>query len=130
MASDNDFLLTKIIATLGPASAAPDTIEKLIQEGVRTFRINFSQGTFEEHETTFHRVRQASEKTGILMAVLGDLCGPKIRTGEVVAGGVMTETGRTVLFQRDPIVTTLPEDKNDPIAVVVGEPMDRVGVTN
>ena len=82
-----DFLLTKIIATLGPASEKTETIRTLIEYGVRVFRINFSHGTFEEHERLLRRVRKASAELDIPVAVLGDLSGPKIRVGEVVPEG-------------------------------------------
>jgi len=106
MANETDFLLTKIIATLGPATAELEVVEKLIQEGVRTFRINFSHGTFAEHEAALQRVRRASERLDIPVAVLGDLCGPKIRLGEVAPGGVTVYPGQTVVFQREPLVTS------------------------
>ncbi len=106
MASETDFLLTKIIATLGPATAESGVVAKLIQEGVRTFRINFSHGTFDEHEAALQRVRQASKHLDIPVAVLGDLCGPKIRLGNVAPEGVTVYPGQTVVFQREPLVTT------------------------
>ena len=88
-----EFRLTKIIATLGPASEDIETIVRLIDAGVSTFRINFSHGTFEEYERLLNGVRQASERTGLPTAVLGDLSGPKIRVGEVVQDGVCLEDG-------------------------------------
>lgn len=99
-----DLALTKIVATLGPASAAPETIRLLIEEGVRCFRLNFSHGTLEEHERSLAIVRRASEETGIHVAVLGDLSGPKIRVGDVVEGGVLLESGARVEFRTEPRV--------------------------
>ncbi len=101
--SRTDFLLTKIVSTLGPASAEKSVIEKLIQEGVRVFRFNFSHGTFEEHERLLHLVRGASQKLNIPIAVLGDLSGPKIRVGKVHEGGVDLQAGQLVAFQKEPI---------------------------
>ncbi|MFC1763955.1 pyruvate kinase [Planctomycetota bacterium] len=115
MANKTEFLLTKIIATLGPATASPHMIKELIKEGVRAFRINFSHGTFDEHEKTFRLVRQVSDQMGIPVGVLGDLCGPKIRLGEVVEGGVHVHTGKTVVFQREPIHTQPPAHDDDPV---------------
>ncbi|MEM8886315.1 MAG: pyruvate kinase [Planctomycetota bacterium] len=96
--------LTKIIATLGPASDELDTILELIREGVRCFRINFSHGDFEEYESRVHRVREASERTGVLVSVLGDLSGPKIRLGQVVTGGVKLAPDDEVFFVRHEVV--------------------------
>ncbi len=103
-----EFRLTKIIATLGPATEDVETIVRLIDAGVSTFRINFSHGTFEEYERLLNRVRQASEQTGLPTAVLGDLSGPKIRVGEVVQDGVCLENGGLVEFKKQPVVTGSP----------------------
>ena len=103
--SKTDFLLTKIVSTLGPAIAEKTVIEKLIQEGVRVFRINFSHGTFDEYERLLTLVRGASQKLQIPIGVLGDLSGPKIRVGNVVEGGVDLQVGQWVAFQKEPIET-------------------------
>jgi pyruvate kinase len=72
---------TKIVATLGPASQDPAVIEALIGAGADVFRLNFSHGTHASHEETCRRVREASKKTGRIVAIMQDLSGPKIRTG-------------------------------------------------
>lgn len=95
-----NFLLTKIIATLGPASSPVENIRELIREGVRVFRVNFSHGSFESFEILIDHVRQASSDIGIPVAVLGDLSGPKIRVGRVVEGGVLLKPGMQVEFCR------------------------------
>ncbi|MCH5378023.1 MAG: pyruvate kinase, partial [Planctomycetes bacterium] len=97
--------LTKIVATLGPASDEPSTITTMIQAGVRVFRINFSHGSFDDYTRMLQRVRQASQQTGIAVGVLGDLGGPKIRVGEVVEGGIELRVGDVVEFQRAEIRT-------------------------
>src|ERR687893_1743255 len=76
----------KILATLGPASREPATLEALLAAGANAFRINMSHGTQEEHVETIRRARAAAEKLGRPVAVLVDLSGPKIRTG-VLRGG-------------------------------------------
>lgn len=108
MSHKNEFLLTKIIATLGPASESLETILQLIEEGVRGFRINFSHGVFEEHERILNNVRRAGEQAGVPVAVIGDLSGPKIRLGKVVEGGVRLAAGMTVAFQNEPVVAGEP----------------------
>ena len=77
---------TKIVATLGPASTAPDTLEALLVAGVDVFRLNFSHGTHESHARTFAAVRDAAARTGRPVAILQDLSGPKIRTGPLRDG--------------------------------------------
>jgi pyruvate kinase len=101
-------LLTKIVATLGPASAAPEVIRQLIDVGVRVFRLNFSHGTFDDHSQLLATVRSVASDTGVPVAVLGDLSGPKIRVGEVVKEGVMLEKGAHVEFVKGTVVTGSP----------------------
>jgi pyruvate kinase len=72
---------TKIIATLGPASSAPATLDALIDAGVDVFRLNFSHGTHDSHAALFRQVRDAASRANRHVAVLQDLGGPKIRTG-------------------------------------------------
>jgi pyruvate kinase len=72
---------TKIVATLGPASAAPAVLEVLVARGVDVFRLNFSHGTHESHGQTYRAVRDAAARAGRHVAILQDLSGPKIRTG-------------------------------------------------
>ncbi|HJR09042.1 MAG TPA: pyruvate kinase [Pyrinomonadaceae bacterium] len=76
----------KILATLGPASREPATIEALLAAGVNAVRINMSHGAQEEHAETIRRARAAAERMRRPLAVLVDLSGPKIRTG-VLQGG-------------------------------------------
>lgn len=98
------FTLTKIVATVGPATLKGDTLQRLIEEGARVFRLNFSHGTFDEFQRSLEAVRKAAELSGRPIAVFGDLCGPKIRVGKVVDGGVELTAGDTVVFQRPAIV--------------------------
>src|SRR5437762_2028382 len=72
---------TKIIATVGPASAADDVLEALIAAGTDIFRLNFSHGTQQTQADTFARVRAAAARSRREVAILQDLAGPKIRTG-------------------------------------------------
>jgi pyruvate kinase len=78
---------TKIIATLGPASASDKVIRELVAAGVDVFRLNFSHGTHDTHEAVIEKVRLASKEAGRTVALLQDLSGPKIRTGRLKGGG-------------------------------------------
>lgn len=73
----------KILITLGPASREPEIIEKLIAAGANGVRINMSHGTHEEKAVDIDRARAAAKKLKRPIAVLVDLSGPKIRTGEL-----------------------------------------------
>ncbi|CAI8026017.1 Pyruvate kinase [Geodia barretti] len=74
---------TKIIATIGPVSRDPETLEKLILAGMDCARLNFSHGTFPEHEEVIRDVRRLSEKHGRQVAILQDLGGVKLRLGNM-----------------------------------------------
>jgi pyruvate kinase len=70
---------TKIIATLGPATADKDIIERLILLGVNVFRLNFSHGDYDFHAKLIKDARSAAEKLNRPIALLQDISGPKIR---------------------------------------------------
>lgn len=74
---------TKIIATLGPSSADAEKITALIDDGVDVFRLNFSHGTLDEHAQLLETLNEARARHRHTTAVMGDLCGPKIRTGPI-----------------------------------------------
>ena len=79
---------TKIVATIGPASIDPLVMRQMVEAGVDVFRLNFSHGTHEGHTATFETIRRIAAETETQIAVLQDLCGPKIRLGEIVGGVV------------------------------------------
>ena len=72
---------TKIIATLGPASASPERIKQLVQAGINVFRLNMSHGNGEDQVEWVKMIRSISEESGQPIGILADLQGPKIRTG-------------------------------------------------
>jgi pyruvate kinase len=78
--------LTKIVATLGPASADEPRIDELIAAGTDVFRLNFSHGSHAQHAESIARIRRAAERAGRHIAILQDLSGPKIRTGRLQNG--------------------------------------------
>ncbi len=78
--------LTKIVATVGPASADEATLSRLIDAGVDVFRLNFSHGTHADHAQTIARVRALAADRGTSITLLQDLQGPKLRVGELVGG--------------------------------------------
>lgn len=116
--------LTKIIATLGPASAQADLITRLIETGVSVFRINFSHGDFGTFREMLQLVRQASERTGRHVGVLGDLSGPKVRIGKVADDGVMLEPGQQVRFVKPVRVTT--QDRPITFSTTCPEVLDEI----
>jgi pyruvate kinase len=77
---------TKIVATLGPASRAPETIRSLVVEGANVFRLNFSHGSLQEHGENIERIRTVAAEMQRHIAILQDLPGPKVRTGRFSDG--------------------------------------------
>jgi pyruvate kinase len=82
MAPD-EFRRTKIVTTIGPASRSLETMIELIEAGADVFRVNFAHGTRAEHLENVAVARQASERTGKQIGIIGDLPGPKLRLGEI-----------------------------------------------
>ena len=74
---------TKIVATIGPASDAPEMLERLIRAGLNVARLNFSHGDFTGHGERIARIRAAAKATGCRVAIMADLPGPKMRVGKI-----------------------------------------------
>lgn len=74
---------TKIVATLGPATEGEERLRQLIEAGLDVVRLNFSHGTHAEHAERITRVRSVAAALGKPVAILQDLQGPKIRTGQL-----------------------------------------------
>jgi len=92
---------TKIIATLGPASRSPETIQKLLDQGVNIFRLNFSHGTLEQHQQVLDSLQPFRKDNPSAFAVMGDLCGPKIRTRSIAPEWCQLKEGQTVAIVPD-----------------------------
>lgn len=84
---------TKIVATLGPASEAEETIRAMIEAGVDVFRLNASHGSQAEHGERIRRIRSLAANLGTQVGILLDLQGPKIRLGCFEGGSALLEEG-------------------------------------
>ncbi|HEV8499259.1 MAG TPA: pyruvate kinase [Gemmatimonadaceae bacterium] len=82
---------TKIVCTLGPASSSRDALRSLMDAGLNVARINFSHSTHEQHAATIALVREVAKETGRPIAILGDLQGPRIRSGDIEEGRVLED---------------------------------------
>ncbi|ASK35643.1 pyruvate kinase [Alloalcanivorax mobilis] len=87
------FRRTKIVATVGPASAGPERLAALIEAGVNVFRLNFSHGSADDHRAVAEDIRRCASEQGRIVAVLGDLQGPKIRIARFRDGPVTLDNG-------------------------------------
>jgi len=76
---------TKIVCTLGPASQSEETLREMIRAGMDVVRINFSHGDYETHARQIALVRRLAQEEGRVLAIMGDLQGPKLRLGEMAA---------------------------------------------
>ncbi|MDH4162980.1 MAG: pyruvate kinase [Nitrospirota bacterium] len=100
------FRRTKIIATIGPASSSPVMIKKLLRSGMNVCRINFSHGKPDDHLKTMALIRKISAQLRIPVAILGDLCGPKIRVGRFRNDAVTLKDGSIVMITVDKVLGT------------------------
>src|SRR5580692_11028880 len=87
---------TKIVATMGPASAKKDVLTAMIKAGVNICRLNFSHGRPEEHKKVIDTIREINEQYKTNVGILADLQGPKIRIGLVKDGGIQLVNGSRI----------------------------------
>lgn len=93
---------TKIVATVGPSSSSPETLGQLIDAGVNVFRLNMSHGSQDGHRAAYENIRAAAGHRDKPVAILADLCGPKIRCGKFEGGSIE--------LRRDELVTVTTRD--------------------
>lgn len=89
---------TKIVATIGPASASFEMIHRLADAGANVFRLNFSHGNHESHLAVIRAIRQVCAEHSLPLGILGDLSGPKLRITDVAGDGVRVAPGDIVEF--------------------------------
>ncbi len=94
---------TKIVATIGPASREPATLEAMIGAGMDIARLNFAHADPEHHAETADRVRAAAEAAGRRVAILIDIPGPKLRIGPVAGGITELGTGSRVTLTSEDV---------------------------
>lgn len=99
---------TRIIATLGPASARKETIAALYRAGASVFRLNFSHGTHEQHKSVYDAIRAVEADVGRPIAVMADLQGPKLRVGTFKGTSARISYNSTFILDSDPT----PGDEN------------------
>ncbi len=92
--------MTRIVCTIGPASADSRMLEKLLVAGMDVARLNMAHGTREEHLAVITRLRKLSRKSNRPVGILLDLAGVKLRISEVSGSGVVLEKGAQVLLRQ------------------------------
>ncbi|HEV2215368.1 MAG TPA: pyruvate kinase, partial [Terracidiphilus sp.] len=93
----------KIVATLGPASNSETVFRQLVKAGINVVRLNFSHGTHEEKLALIRMIRKVSREEQTPLCILGDLQGPKIRTG-------LLKDRQPVLLKASQRLTITPRD--------------------
>ncbi|RLC06327.1 MAG: pyruvate kinase, partial [Deltaproteobacteria bacterium] len=97
---------TKIICTIGPSSSSPEILRELILHGMNVARLNFSHGTHAEHREKIRTIRAISDELDTPVAILQDLCGPKIRVGEVREPGIRLDPGQPFILTSESVICT------------------------
>src|SRR5919201_7163308 len=93
---------TKIVATLGPASASHDALLAMARAGMDAARLNLSHGSHEEHAERARLVREVQEEVGRPLALIADLQGPKLRIGELPEARTLARGDEVVGASEEP----------------------------
>lgn len=99
-----NFTKTKILGTIGPATATVDKLCELLQEGLDGIRLNFSHGTHKDFEKIFSTIREVCIKESAPIPILVDLQGPKIRIGELEKPEIEIKTGNEIEITSDDVL--------------------------
>ncbi|HEV3102753.1 MAG TPA: pyruvate kinase, partial [Candidatus Dormibacteraeota bacterium] len=117
---------TRIVCTIGPSSSSPATLRTMVQAGMDVARLNFSHGDHPTHRQAAEDVRAAAEAVGRPVAILGDLQGPKIRTGPLDTAFMRLARGRKVVLVGGPRRAADEIEVSHPELVDALRPGDRV----
>ena len=124
---------TKIVCTVGPKTESYEMMEKMMDLGVNSFRLNTSHGDWNEHEQRILKIKELREKKGLPISILIDLAGPKVRTGALEKDEIFLMEGQELVLTTKEVLgnervisvnlQTLPRDvkKGDKILVKDGE---------
>jgi len=95
---------TKIVATIGPASESREILERMIRAGMNVARLNFSHGDFSAHQRMIQNIRWAAGAAERGVAIMADLCGPKIRIGVLGPENINLKPGEQFTLTTEEIV--------------------------
>ncbi|MFT5581749.1 MAG: pyruvate kinase [Psychromonas sp.] len=95
---------TKIVATMGPACDNLETLREMFMQGVNVCRLNFSHGSHKDHKNNIDLIRKLNDETGLNVAILADLQGPKIRTHEIENNGVLLDKDDVIKISSEKVL--------------------------
>ena len=94
---------TKIVATIGPASASKEVLREMMLSGMDVCRLNFSHGSYQFYANLIGTIRELNTELGLNTAILADLQGPKMRVGEMADGPIELVNGSELVITTEPI---------------------------
>ena len=94
---------TKIVATVGPACCDAAVLGEMARAGADVFRINFSHGDPASRAEALANIRGVEAELGVPLAVMADLCGPKIRVGDIAGGSCLLAEGTRLTVHREDV---------------------------
>lgn len=97
---------TKIVCTIGPATESEEKLRELMDAGMNVCRLNFSHGDFAEHQKRVDNIRKITASDGRVVAIMQDLCGPKIRIGTFKDNAIMLNRGDKFILTTDEVEGT------------------------
>ncbi len=97
---------TKIVATIGPATESEEMLRRIFAAGADVARVNFSHGAAAANCEVIARIKKISKELNRPVAILADLCGPKIRTRQMEGDGIMLVEGAAITVTTDDVVGT------------------------
>lgn len=101
---------TKIVCTIGPATDSKNKINLLLKNGMNVARLNFSHGDYQHFDQTIKTLRTEAKKLNQPLAILQDLCGPKIRLGDYPSNGITLKIGSRLTITNQPTKEDLTKD--------------------
>ena len=94
---------TKIICTIGPASENKETLTQMVKAGMNVARLNFSHGTYPEHQKKIDLIKEVRSELGVPLGIMLDTKGPEYRIRTFRDGKITVQEGDTFTFTTDEV---------------------------